>query len=84
MPTRLTKAQRKRQAYNRRYQREHREELLKKRRKYAAKHRKQLNKAWSDWAHRNPEKIAKYRKRKNAWRRRMRREARLAAKRAKK
>ncbi len=67
----------------RRYQRKHRGEIKRKRRIYAASHRKQLNKAWRDWARRNPEKIAKYRKKKNARRRRLRREARRAAKMAK-
>ncbi len=84
MATRLTKAQRKKREQNRRYQRKHREEIKRKRRIYAAAHRKELSKAWLDWARRNPEKIAKYRKKKNARRRRLRREARLEAKKAKK
>ncbi len=84
MPTRQTQAQRQKRESNRHYQRQHRAEIKRKRRIYAAAHRKELSKAWLDWARRNPEKIAKYRKQKNARRRRLRREARLAAPKAKK
>ncbi len=79
MPTRLTPAQRRRRAENRRYRTKHRAELLIKRRAYRATHRKQINQAWRKWARTHPEKMALYRKKKNARRRRLRREARLAA-----
>ncbi len=82
MASRLTKAQRKKREQNRRYQRKHRAEIKRKRRIYAAAHRKELTKAWLDWARRNPEKIAKYRKKKNTRRRQLRREARRAAQKA--
>ncbi len=81
MTKRPTEAQRKKRQreWHRRYWQEHREELLKKRRAYRAAHRDEINRAWREWIAANPDKLAKYRKKKNARRRRPRREARLAA-----
>lgn len=86
MPTRLTKAQRKKRLreWHRRYWQEHREELMKKRRAYRAAHRAEINQAWRDWIAAHPKNLARYRKKKNARRRRLRREARLATQKAKK
>ncbi len=57
------------------------EKLLKKRRAYRAAHRAEINVAHLKWEHANPEKMALYRKKKNARRRRLRREARRLARR---
>ncbi len=86
MTKRPTEAQRKKRQreWHRRYWQEHREELLKKRRAYRAAHREEINKAWREWMRAHPEKLAKYRKKKNTIRRRQRREARLAAQKARK
>ncbi len=76
MVKRLTKEQRRKREYNRRYRLEHSQELQKKSRKYRAAHREGIARSHREWEHAHPEKMAIYRKRKNARRRRLRWEAR--------
>ena len=76
MVKRLTKGQRRRRAYNRRYRLEHHAEIQRKRRAYRVAHRKVIAKSHLEWEHAHPEKMAVYRRKKNARRRRLRREAR--------
>ena len=76
MVKRLTKEQRRKREYNRRYRLEHSQELNKKRKKYRAAHREEIARSHREWEHAHPEKMAIYRKKKNARRRRLRREAR--------
>jgi len=76
MVKRLTKEQRRKRDYNRRYRLEHSKELQKELRKYRAAHRKEIARSHREWEHAHPEKMAIYRKRKNVRRRRLRREAR--------
>jgi hypothetical protein len=76
MVKRLTKGQRRRRAYNRRYRLEHHAEIQRKRRAYRVAHRKEIAKSHLEWEHAHPEKMAVYRRKKNARRRRLRREAR--------
>lgn len=76
MRERLTKTQRHKRAYSRRYRSEHYAEIQRKRRAYRAAHRKEIAKSHLEWEHAHPEKMAVYRRKKNARRRLLRREAR--------
>jgi hypothetical protein len=76
MVKRLTKGQRRRRAYNRRYRLEHYAEIKRKLSAYRDAHRKEIAKSHLEWEHAHPEKMAVYRRKKNARRRRLRREAR--------
>ncbi len=73
MAKRLTEAQRKKRNRERarRYWQEHGEELRKKKRAYRAAHRDEINKAWREWIAAHPKNLARYRKKKNARRRRL-------------
>ena len=53
----------KKQAYNRRYWREHHDELLEKRRAQYAKNRKRLRAYWQDWKAKNREHYLEWRRR---------------------
>jgi len=78
---RLTNQTRAKRVSNQRDRLKHHEKLLKKRQAYRAAHRKEINASHLKWEHAHPEKMALYRKKKNARRRQLRREARRRAQR---
>ncbi len=72
---------RKRRTLSQREQQRKHELALKKRRASRVMHRDEINAAHLQWEHANPEKVARYRKKKNARRRQLRHEARQLARR---
>jgi hypothetical protein len=79
--TKQTPQRRRKPTISQREQLKRRALALKKRRAYRAAHRDQMNAAHLQWEHDNPERVARYRKKKNARRQRLRREARRLARR---